>query len=280
MNLNQLRNANRSAFVATVVLFILMGVCATYWLTVLLAPKSPIAPAEVVADPNASIDVRPAGPLFGVNGGMASGPAATVSNVQVLGLAAARDRSAVVLALDGKAPRAYAVGDLIAGGIKLLQIDDDKVVIERDGARVELPAPARPALALLNSGTAGSGGADGFQPGSTGLGSGRVGAPDRTTVSMPPGAAVPASPGGSPPSFIAPAPGANMPPPPGATLRPQGSSELAAGAAGAQGSQPGMPHPSVTGMSPGAIDRQQAPAPVPGAESNPMQPPPVANPDQ
>lgn len=151
MNLLQLRHANRAAFAVSVL--VVLAACASlvHWATVLLAPASPIAPVEVVADPRATVDVRGASSLFGVGGGPST-PGPTITDIQVVGLAASRTRAAAILTLDGKPPRAYGEGDTLSRGVRLVKVSEDEVLIERDGARHRLDVPARPSLSVLSSG--------------------------------------------------------------------------------------------------------------------------------
>ena len=69
------------------------------------------------------------------------------TNIQVTGLFAAGRQSAALLAVDGKPPRAYVVGQRVSGDTVLAEVSAERVVLDTRGARQELPAPARPAVA-------------------------------------------------------------------------------------------------------------------------------------
>jgi general secretion pathway protein C len=145
---------NRSATFAAVVLFAVLCATVAYWAMQLLAPRAPIAPAEVVADPRATPDFRQTGSLFGVQRQPEQlAASASVSNIQVLGLGASSLRPSAVLAVDGKPARPYGLGDTVTTGVKLVADKLDSVVIDRNGVVVELPAPARPSLSVLTAAT-------------------------------------------------------------------------------------------------------------------------------
>ncbi|MFT3803055.1 MAG: type II secretion system protein N [Burkholderiaceae bacterium] len=254
MNLLQLRHAHRAAFAVSVLAVLAVCAIVVHWTTVLLAPASPIAPVEVVADPRANADVRGAASLFGIGGApSATGP--TVTDIQVIGLAASRTRAAAILALDGKAPRAYAEGDTLSRGVRLVKVSEDEVVIERGGARQRLDVPARPSLSVLgsNAGRPRDGdGAISSPPGSP---------PPPPAVSPVPPPPPPAAPSPAPPARPAPTPtpfssvpslpsAAPPSPPPLADFPPQG---------GPPGLSPeaSMPPPGIGGQ-PNPLARQMS----------------------
>ncbi|MFT4101077.1 MAG: type II secretion system protein N [Burkholderiaceae bacterium] len=218
MNLLQLRHANRAAFAVS--MLAVLAVCASlvHWTTVLLAPSSPIAPVEVIADPRANADVRGAAGLFGISGAPAAA-APTITDIQVIGLAASRTRAAAILALDGKAPRAYGEGDTLSRGVRLVKVSEDEVIIERGGARHRLEVPARPSLSVLGNNSARNrdvGGAASSAPGSSSVSSPAASPPPGSpgpAVSPAPPAPTRSVPSPQPPSRPAGPPSSNAPPP-------------------------------------------------------------------
>ena len=129
-----------------------------YWAITLLAPVSPVAPVEVAGENRGKIDPRAVAEMFGAAPSTTTvTAAAAASNIQVLGITAGDARGSAVLSVDGVA-RFYPIGADLSDGSKLVAIKADMVVIERGGKRSELPAPARPTLAVLSIGK-GNGGA-------------------------------------------------------------------------------------------------------------------------
>lgn len=192
--LKRFRTGNFPALAVGLLLFALLCWIGTMWALKLFGPRAPLAPAEVVADPRAGLDLRAAGRLFGSAAGP-SAPVAASVNVQVLGVASDPQRAAVVLAVDGKPARPYAVGDELSSGIRLVDVRPDTVVIDRNGQRVELAAPPRPSLSVLTGGqAAGAGGppASGPPPlarpmGPEGPGASPFSPPVQSGVAPPPG---------------------------------------------------------------------------------------------
>lgn len=135
-------------------LLLFAGLCAitAFWALQLLAPKPAVAPTETAADQRGVGDSRAVLELFGapvVAGGI---PVAVVSNIQVVGITAGDAKGSAILAVDGTPGRFYAIGSNISDGVKLVAVKSASVVIERAGARSELPAPAVGNLSVLSSG--------------------------------------------------------------------------------------------------------------------------------
>ena len=188
--MKKIRSGNVAALLTSLMVFGLLCAIAGYWAIQLLAPRSPIAPVEVQADPRANLDLRSAGQLFGIAKGTASvETTAAVSNIQVVGLASAAARSSAILSVDGKPARAFAVGDDVTGGVKLVAVNADTVIIDRNGARVELPAPQRPSVAVLTSGVGKT-----RQGADTPLPASQVAPPPQSAVPPPPAGNMPAIP--------------------------------------------------------------------------------------
>lgn len=140
---------------ASLAMFALLCATIAYWALQLLSPAVPIAPAGSLADQRDAPDLVAAGRLFGMPvGGRGAAQVAVASNIQVLGVAASEVRGSAVLAVDGKPPKAYMVGDAVGADAKLVEVRSDAAIIERNGARVELAAPQRPSVATLTSGPA------------------------------------------------------------------------------------------------------------------------------
>lgn len=130
------------------------GLCAiaAYWALQLLVPSPAVAPTETQTDQRGSGDGRALAEMFGVPATAATVVAANVGNIQVLGVTAGSDKGSAILAVDGAPGRFFAIGATVSEGIKLVAVKRDAVVIERSGARSELPAPARANLSVLTSG--------------------------------------------------------------------------------------------------------------------------------
>lgn len=121
-------------------------VCAigAYWGVKLLTPLPTAAPPPVVAPLPREPEPVLAARMFG----LVQQPAVqAATNIQVTGLFAAGRQSAALLAVDGKPPRAYVVGQRVSGDTVLAEVSAERVVLDTRGARQELPAPARPAVA-------------------------------------------------------------------------------------------------------------------------------------
>ncbi|MDL1907939.1 hypothetical protein FBR03_10875, partial [Betaproteobacteria bacterium PRO1] len=143
---------------ASLAMFALLCATIAYWALQLLAPAVPIAPAGSLAGAGDAADPVSAGRLFGLPSGSGSAQAPVApSSIQVLGVAASELRGSAVLSVDGKPARAFMVGDAVSAAAKLVEVRPGAVVIERNGARVELPAPQRPSVATLWAGPARSG---------------------------------------------------------------------------------------------------------------------------
>ncbi|MFO1301060.1 MAG: type II secretion system protein N [Burkholderiaceae bacterium] len=140
---------------ASLAMFALLCATIAYWALQLFSPAVPIAPAGSLADQRDVPDLVAAGRLFGMPvGGRGAAQVAVVSSIQVLGVAASEVRGSAVLVVDGKPPKAFMVGDAVGADAKLVEVRSDAAIIERNGARVELPAPQRPSVATLSSGPA------------------------------------------------------------------------------------------------------------------------------
>jgi len=233
---------------ASVAMFAMLGATIAYWALQLLAPAVPIAPTASLVDQRDAPDLVAAAKLFGMPvGGRAGAPAASVSNIQVLGVAASELRGSAVLAVDGK-PKAFMVGDKVTGDTLLVEVRSDVAVIERNGVRVDLVAPQRPSVAILSGGPVRpeSATAATAAPVST-VPAGQVApqpvalpaaAPAQPTPAPPQSAGTPEQPGSIPP-----------PPPAGASLRPPPQVQMDGQAA----VQAGTPYGSQPAPMPGGL---------------------------
>lgn len=125
---------------AGLVLFIALCALATRWALTFSAMKTiPVPRAARVAQTEA-VETGAAGTLFG--GTAQSG----VRNVQVIGVVAdvGSGAGAAIVSLDGGPPKAVRAGTALSPQIRLTQVLDRAVVIERNGVRQEiaLPVPA------------------------------------------------------------------------------------------------------------------------------------------
>lgn len=140
------------AWLGTLAAFAVLCALVAWWAVQLLAPRAPVAPAAAAGETQALPELRLAAQVFGAAPG-AQGPAVvTASNVSVAGVLSAGARGSAILSVDGQPPRAYAVGERIGPGQTLFEVRGDVIVLDENGRRLELPAPARPALSLLTDG--------------------------------------------------------------------------------------------------------------------------------
>ncbi len=148
--LSALRALGWPSWLATLALFALLCAILAYWSMILLAPRSPIAPASALAGRDALPELQLASQLFGTTQGAAA--AAAASNIQVLGIVAAGRRGSAILAIDGKAPRPFAVGEALSPTQRLAEVRSNAVIVAGAGEPLELPAPESPSIAVLTSG--------------------------------------------------------------------------------------------------------------------------------
>ena len=186
-SISAIRTLGWPAWSASLLLFAALCAIVSFWATVLLAPRPAIAPAGVVADPRALPELQLSAQLFGL--GQPAVAAAKLSNVQVVGIVAAGRRGSAILGVDGKPPRAFAVGESLTPSQTLSAVEPDRVVIASNGRNVELPAPSAATLDVLTSG--------GDQPARPGAppGAPSQGGPliqGQPAPGLPPGASLPA----------------------------------------------------------------------------------------
>ena len=202
-----MRNLLTFARLLSGLLLLLLAAIVAYWIMQLAAPRPAIAPSGALGEAATTRSLNSAALAFG----RPQGPqpvVATPTNIQVLGVAESGENGVAILAVDGKPAIAHAVGSTLEDGTKLISALDGKVVLEQNGRRIEIDAPARPSLAVLTSGV------------------GRPGEPSRSSTQGPP--PVPTRPGGfnlppraSPPPAYTPPPPPQAPPPVATQVPPQ-----------------------------------------------------------
>jgi len=138
--------------IAAVAAFGTLGATCAYWALQLLAPPVAIAPTGSLVDTQSVPDLAAAQSLFGSSASAPVTAGAISSEIRVLGVAASAMRGSAVLVVDAGAPGAFLVGDEVGPGLRLVEVRSDAAVLERNGARIELPAPQRPSIRLLSSG--------------------------------------------------------------------------------------------------------------------------------
>jgi general secretion pathway protein C len=134
---------------ATMVHFVGLGlVCAAaaYWVIKIITPQPTSAPPPLAPLPPREPDPVLAARLFGLV--QTARPAVVAANIQVVGLFAAGSDSAAVLAVDGKPPRAYVIGQEVAPGAMLVEVTAEAAILEGPAGRQELRAPPVPVASL------------------------------------------------------------------------------------------------------------------------------------
>lgn len=133
-----------------VVMLAIVSVIAAYWVIKILTPQPTAAPPPLAATPPREPDPTMAARMFGL---IQAPQVATVSNIQVVGVFAAGKSGSAVLALDGKPPRAYVIGQEVSPGTRLVEVQPEVVVLAASGgARQELRLPPRAAVASVGGG--------------------------------------------------------------------------------------------------------------------------------
>ena len=119
----------------------LLGAVLAYWSWVWLAPA---AAARAPAAPEASGSIASASGLFGTAKLQGAGTAASGS-IRLMGVFAASGerRGYAVLRLDSKKTVAVPQGEEVEPGLRLVEIQVDRVVLERNGARETLAWPEK-----------------------------------------------------------------------------------------------------------------------------------------
>jgi general secretion pathway protein C len=131
-------NARQSSRLLSLVLFAALCALLTHWVLTLSSLRSLSVPREARVAQTDALETGAAVTLFG--GGPQSGP----RDVQVIGVVAdlADGSGAAIVSVDGGAPQAVRAGKSLSSNLKLVEIKARSVVIERNGARQEIPLPA------------------------------------------------------------------------------------------------------------------------------------------
>lgn len=131
----------RLSFWITLGLACLLSAILAFW-GVRLAEKAPPVIPLTPPDPAPKLDYSLQARLFGA--GVQTGAVANIS-IRLAGVIApgsAQGRGVAVLAVESKPMRAFRTGDEIAPGIRLLEVQATRVVIEQNGVRSEVLLPA------------------------------------------------------------------------------------------------------------------------------------------
>jgi general secretion pathway protein C len=133
--------------------FSALAACLAYWAMQLLAPQAPVASSGVVAEKSATLDLSGAGNLFGsVNKATVSAAPAPAVSIQIQGLIATRSMSkaTAILTIDGRPAQAFALGDSLGNGTRLIEITPAGIAIEKDGQKSSIALPVRQTVASLS----------------------------------------------------------------------------------------------------------------------------------
>ncbi len=140
-------------FLGYLLAFCALAACLAYWAMQLIAPPSPIAAAGVVAEKSSSLDLSPPGKLFGsVAQAGSNAPAPAVTNIKVIGMMTANNRSRAnaILSINNATGQAFAVGDSLGNNTTLVEVNQQGIVIEQNGQRSNVEGPPKPSLAALS----------------------------------------------------------------------------------------------------------------------------------
>lgn len=122
---------------------------ASWWGVLLSAPRPAIAPA--VEPTLTQPDPAAASALFGTAGRVAAGtPDARLGSIRVVGVVVHPRLGAALLSVNGAPPKAYTVGESVSPGLNLREVNADGAVFDRFGERIEVAAPRRTSVDLLN----------------------------------------------------------------------------------------------------------------------------------
>ena len=131
-------NAQQSSRLLSLVLFAALCALLTHWVLTLSSLRSLSVPREARVAQTDALETGAAVTLFG--GGPQNGP----RDVQVMGVVAdlTDGSGAAIVSVDGGPPQAVRAGKSLSSNLKLVEIKARSVVIERNGARQEIPLPA------------------------------------------------------------------------------------------------------------------------------------------
>lgn len=125
---------------AAPVLFVAFCALVTWWVLKISAMNTIPVPQRARVAQTEAVETGAVGTLFGGR------PQATVTNVQLLGVVAALGggRGAAVVSVDNGPPKALRAGAELGPQLKLVEIRDRAIVIERNGASQVIALPAQP----------------------------------------------------------------------------------------------------------------------------------------
>jgi general secretion pathway protein C len=131
----------------TLLVWLLVGLCAAYWAFKFVTSKSIEATAAVAA-PTVVVDSKAVGKLLGATDNVAAKAVNTPASTKfvLFGLAnSAAGQGYALIALDGKPAKPYRVGTLVADNLLLKSISKTGVILAAslkapDGVTLELPA--------------------------------------------------------------------------------------------------------------------------------------------
>ncbi|MCY1285525.1 hypothetical protein D9M70_344700 [compost metagenome] len=183
---------------ASVALFVALCALATYWALTFSAMRTLPVPQSARVAQTEAVETGAVATLFG--GSAQGGP----RDVQLLGVVAEVDggAGAAIVSLDGGPPKAVRSGAELSQQIRLVEIRQRSVVIERSGVRQEIALPVQPGAARAPA----------------------AGAPAPTLPTPPAGAAAPMAtpmPPPAPPAPVATQPAQPIQPAPGQPPQPQ-----------------------------------------------------------
>lgn len=128
--------------IATLLLFVALCALATRWVLTFSAMDTIPVPKTARVAQTEAVETGAIATLFG------GSPQAGVRDVQLLGVIADPvGGGAAVVSIDNGPPKALRAGAALSPQIRLVEIRDRAVVIERDGARQTIALPARPLAA-------------------------------------------------------------------------------------------------------------------------------------
>ncbi|MFJ4290422.1 type II secretion system protein N [Cupriavidus sp. NPDC089707] len=132
---------------ASVALFVALCALATYWALTFSAMRTLPVPQSARVAQTEAVETGAVATLFG--GSAQGGP----RDVQLLGVVAEVDggAGAAIVSLDGGPPKAVRSGAELSQQIRLVEIRQRSVVIERSGVRQEIALPVQPGAARASA---------------------------------------------------------------------------------------------------------------------------------
>jgi len=134
------RHAKRMPGLVSLVLFMLLCACTTYWIMQLVKPPSRTVAAPPQEDAP-KIDISQAAGLFGGSGAVA----VVASNYQLLGVVVAQNpvESVVILSANGKPAQSIRIGKEVLPGVSIREVHQTYVLVSEGGVLKRLILPER-----------------------------------------------------------------------------------------------------------------------------------------